>query len=35
MAVLKSHIRRNPDMALIDRSAAIWKRLMLELVFGP
>lgn len=26
---------RNPDMALIDRSVAIWKRQMLELVFGP
>lgn len=26
---------RNPDMALIDRSIAIWKTQMLELVFGP
>ena len=26
---------RNPDMALIERSVAIWKRQMLELVFGP
>lgn len=26
---------RNPDMALIGRSVAIWKRQMLELVFGP
>ena len=25
---------RNPDMALIERSVAIWKRQMLELVFG-
>lgn len=26
---------RNPDMALIERSVAIWKAQMLELVFGP
>ena len=26
---------RNPDMALIERSVAIWKRQMLALVFGP
>ncbi|NIJ37353.1 AcrR family transcriptional regulator [Sphingopyxis panaciterrae] len=26
---------RNPDMALIERSVAIWKAHMLELVFGP
>ncbi len=26
---------RNPNMALIERSVAIWKRQMLDLVFGP
>ncbi|HEY0596535.1 TetR/AcrR family transcriptional regulator [Sphingopyxis sp.] len=26
---------RNPNMELIERSVAIWKRQMLELVFGP
>lgn len=26
---------RNPDMALIERSVAVWKKQMLDLVFGP
>jgi len=26
---------RNPDMALIERSVEVWKKQMLELVFGP